>query len=493
MLKNVSGYLLLLLLCGCAEAGLSSSNARVDAHANPQQEDVPNILIVLADDLGTESLSLYGRNHRNAETPNLNQLAAKGTRFERFWAQPTCSTSRASALTGRYAFRHGVQGPLWNYAHRLGVDIPSPPRGAPKELNYTPLGVVKPGVKQILPQNMKPPVGLSSDEVLLPAILKESAGYATAAFGKWHLAADSNGWFDHPNLAGFDHFSGPIEGTIPSHFAWPHVENGNPRVQTGYIDQYSVNEARRWIQSVPDEQPWFVWFSFINPHYPFHKPPSELIHSDSLKNLDPEGVSDENTSLYFRAQVEAMDSLFGQLLAAIPDEQRNNTVVIWLGDNGDDVWARPREERGSRRFKMTGFEGGVNVPVIVKGPNVSRGAINNSLVHIVDLFNTVLDFAAIDASERTDGKVLDSLSLKPLLTGEKTTSARKWMLSEVAMREVGVAIKTVRNQDYKLIRSKHGEQLFNLTSDPDESTDLLDDMSPEDQRNYRELRAKLEP
>ena len=137
----------------------------------------PNILIILADDMGTEVLSSYGFGNPTAVTPTLDRLAAEGVRFERFWAQPTCTPSRAAALTGRYAHRTGVAGPLRHYWALLDAPPPEPPAHATTELYYTPLELAESGEAEV----MKPPPpplpdgrsrGLSTQEIILPRALK---------------------------------------------------------------------------------------------------------------------------------------------------------------------------------------------------------------------------------------------------------------------------------------------------------------------------------
>ncbi|MEM9533912.1 MAG: sulfatase-like hydrolase/transferase, partial [Pseudomonadota bacterium] len=413
-------------------AGCGSVADAPPERQTPTPPPPPNFLILVADDLGVDSLAAYGENPRNASTPSLDRLMADGMRFTQFWAQPTCSPTRASTLTGRYAFRTGVSEPLWAQEDLLGVPSPEPPAGSPMELDYSPMGPRKRGEPMKHPSgiNMRnpppgvAPTGPTSDEVLLPAALKRLATpYATAAFGKWHLADRRNGWLDHPNQAGFDHFSGLIAGAIESLFAWQHVENGQPSQQFGYVDQYSVDAALDWITRQPERQPWFVWLSFVNPHEPFHKPPASLLHSPELKALDPRGVTDGNTPTYFRAQVEAMDSLVGQLLDGLPPAERARTYVIWFGDNGDERWARSPSERRPNRFKSTLYQGGIHVPLVIAGPGISAGSINHSMAHVVDVFGTVLELAGASTSAMLDDRLIDAQSFAGQLLGRENADA----------------------------------------------------------------------
>lgn len=455
----------------------------------------PNFLILVADDLGVDSIGLYGENSRNVNTPNLDELAAQGMRFSQFWSQPACSPMRASTLTGRYSFRHGVGGPLFFADPTVyGVPIPEVPAGTPKELDYTPLGAVDPANATSGLSRLSPRPGLNSDELLLPAVLKSlSQPYATAAFGKWHLADRENGLLRHPNNAGFDHFSGPIDGVVPSFYAWPHVENGEPSQQFGYVDQTSVDNALEWINAQDGDKPWFVWFSFINPHEPFHVPPKELIQSDELRNLNEHYLTHDNIPQYFQAMVEAMDSHVGQILAGIPEDVRKNTYVIWLGDNGDDRWARDQKDINSQRFKMSTYEGGVNVPFIATGPGIPAGSVNPALAHVVDLFGTVIELAGGDVGEATQGRTIDSHSLAGQLLAKDGAPQRSWVYTDIDIPGIPQGqMSAVRNAEYKLVRKRQGDEFYYIAKDPDEQHNLIENMDQHAEENYQALKSQLD-
>lgn len=497
------GLVVLALLAACGqrsdEAQAPAGGAAAAAAGSSQP---PNILIILADDLGVDSIGAFGQHERNAATASLDKLAERGMRFSRFWSQPTCSPTRVSALTGRYSFRHGVTGPLWGQEDHLGVPMPAPPPGSPKELDYSPFGPRTPEILQVESNMRNPPPGAapkgpSPDELMLPALLKAlPTPYATAAVGKWHMADRENGWLDHPNDVGFDYFSGPLSGALPSFFAWQHVENGESSRQFGYVDQFSVRTALRWLEGRAPGQPWFLWFSFVNPHEPFHKPPAELIQSEELQALHPEGVTGDNIPLYFKAQVEAMDTLVGQLLAGIPQEQLANTYIFWLGDNGDDVWVRPASEQSPspNRFKITVYEGGVRVPFIVAGPGVRANAVNSSLAHAVDLFDTVVELAGGDAQTARQGRTIDSQSFAGQLLSQQDAPARQWNYTDLNISpRFGGHISAIRNDAYKLITRPDKEELYHLPSDPGERRNLLEatDADAAALENYAALKGQL--
>ena len=484
LLGSVLFTLCALLVAGCSPPKVSEQQVE---SANPA--DRPNFLILVADDLGVDGFASYGANPRNAQTLTIDRLAADGMLFTQFWTQPVCSPTRASALTGKYAFRHGVEGPVWGYEDQMGVPVPQAPEDAPLELDYGPFGLAEPRA-WMRPPPVLPP-GLRRDEFTLPMALK-ALGYATAAVGKWHLADLDNGWLEHPNLAGFDYFSGPLAGALSSLFAWQHVENGVPRQESGYVDAHSVDDALKWINGVAEAKPWFVWFSFVNPHEPFHKPPEDLIHSQALRDLDPQGVAEENVPLYFKAQIEAMDALAGRLLAGLSDADFANTYVIWFGDNGDDRWARSIEERKVNRYKITLYEGGVRVPFIAVGPGISPGIRNDSLGHAVDLFSTVLDLAGEAPPTSQPGHVLDSQSLVAQLKSTPGAPARSWNYTDINMGLGGGRSSAIRDAEYKLIVTPKTEELYHLAADSQETTNLVANMDEQAQIHYQALKHQLQ-
>ena len=454
----------------------------------------PNILVIIADDLGTESLAVYGIGEETAVTPNIDRLAERGVRFERFWSQPVCSPTRAAILTGRYAFRTGVRGPIQYLWSELDSPTPVSPAFATVELQYEPFGRADSGEAMVLSprRGAVRPLGPARTELMLPAVLKTLPDrYATAAIGKWHLVDLLNGKLEHPNEAGFDDYSGGLFGAPTSFFAWRHVQNGRLTAESGYYDQRVNQDAIRWIADRGDE-PWFLWLAYSNPHVPIHKPPRELLHSGA-RDLEPNPATDADNRAYFFAQVEAMDTLIGELLDSIAGDVLENTYVIFLGDNGTDRWADPPAPRDPLRAKGTVYEGGISVPLIVAGPGISGGRVTRPLAHAVDLFSTIIELAGADpASALPDGLDIDSISLVPTLLERGPQEQRGWLLSEGSLGPVtGTA---VRDERYKLIRINDREELYDLTTDPNELDDLLPALSLDDgaRSSYERLRTVID-
>ena len=472
-----------------AIAGLALSASAVGA---------PNILVILADDMGTEVLSSYGLGSPTAVTPTLDRLASEGVRFERFWSQPTCTPSRAAALTGRYAHRTGVMAPLRHYWALLDSPVPEPPAHATTELYYSVLALEESGEAEVT-QPPPPPLpdgrsrGLSTQELLLPQVLKSlPEPYATAAVGKWHLTDLVNGGVDHPNAVGFDYYSGSLFGLPASFFAWRHVENGRITAESGYIDRRVTQDAIRWIGE-QGEAPWFLWLSFTNPHVPVHLPPRDLLHSEA-RDLEANFQGEERNQAYFLAQVEAMDTLIGQLLDSIPEEVLENTYVIFLSDNGTDKWVNPPAPRDPARVKITVYEGGINVPLIVTGPGISGGRVEQPLAHVVDLFATVLELAGADAAGvLPESLVIDSVSMAPYLFQADLPSRRSWVLSEGLMGGGAFGGTAIRDERYKLLVMPDREEFYDIEADPHELAPLsVETLSAAARSAYDRLKGQVD-
>jgi arylsulfatase A-like enzyme len=405
-----------------------------------------NILFVIADDYGTDSLSLYNTNARASlpPTPNINSLYDSGVLFRNAYAYPTCAPTRSCLMTGRSGFRTGI-----------GFTIGG---------------------------------GLQANELTIPEILTAhpQLGYRYASIGKWHLGAQPT----DPNVrGGWPHFSGSIPLGVEDYFRWSKTVNGATTITTNYATTDNVNDALAWIQRQGTTN-WFLWLAFNAPHTPFHKPPNYL-HSYEALPGDQNSIN-QNPRPYFEAMTEAMDTELGRLLSHI---DRSNTVVIFIGDNGTtgEVVQPPFL---STRAKFTLYEGGLRVPMIISGPVVANPRRENTnLVHTVDLFATILELAGANLQEALPTNTLrDSHSLLPILTNGPV-QPREWVLSEqfdgsLTPAEQGRAI---RDETFKLIRFKSGtEEFYNLLVDPYETTNLLANaLTAEQSTNYTALTATL--
>jgi arylsulfatase A-like enzyme len=410
----------------------------------------PNILLVVADDYGVDSSSLYNTNSKASlpPTPTINSLVTNGVLFRNAYAYPTCSATRAALLTGRYGFRTG-----WGLA-------------------------IAPGDTTVLLGN----------EPTLPKILTQNPqlGYRQASIGKWHLGFNPT---DPNSLGGWPHFSGALSYGLDSYFRWEKIVDGVTSTSTTYATTDNVNDALSWIQQQGTNN-WFLWLGFNAPHDPFHKPPNDL---HSYKNLPTDQASiDANPRPYFEAMTEAMDTELGRLLKSI---DRSNTVVIFVGDNGTpgEVIQPPYPKT---RGKFTLYEGGIHVPMIISGPTVKNpNREATEPVHLIDLYSTILELAGADLNSALPAHVIfDSRSLMPFLTNDANVS-RSWTFTEEfpdPAVDPGQSGRAIRDEALKVIHFANGSQsIFDLNADPTEQKNLVGHLTAEQSARIDTLNARL--
>jgi len=394
-----------------------------------------NILLIISDDLGADSAACYGDAGAFASTPNIESLCQRGVVFRNAWANPLCSPTRASMLTGRYGFRTGVG----HLANNNGG-------------------------------------GLPNSEFTIPEALDANAdlGYSHACFGKWHLSDRTNGGMNHPNRAGFSHFSGGLRGGVQDYYSWPKVVNGEQSNETNYATTENVDDAIDWIEG--QEGPWFLWLAFNAPHTPLHLPPAGLHSHDDLTGTAAD-ISNRPRE-YFGAMIEAMDSEIGRLWAEIGPEMMANTDVIYLGDNGTGRTNAP-EGVSTRSGKGSLYEGGVHVPLVIAGPSVVDGGRDvEGLVDLTDIYATVVELAGGDMENTVPAGVeVDSVSLLPYLVDPQAEDLRPWAFTQLfgggRQGNMNTQGHTIRDDRYKLIRFlDNTEEFYDLQADPREQNNL---------------------
>jgi len=426
-----------------------------------------NVLLIIADDMGTDSHSLYNSSGTAdlPPTPNIDALKATGVQFRNAYAQPTCSPTRASMMTGRQAFRTGVT------------------------------TAVSANDGQLM-----------AGEFTLPRAFQanDSLGYSLAHFGKWHLTIGNDMANDPANIGGWPHYSGSLNGGLiggnggtGTYTSWTKTIDGVTGPINGtatYATTDTTNDAITWIDA-RGANPWFAWVAYNAPHSPFHKPPSDLHTYDTTVpswNTLPIGA---NQRTHFNAAIEALDTEIGRLLSSMSPAVLANTWVIFVGDNGTPPQV-VQDPFSSTHAKNTLYEGGVRVPLLISGPDViNPDRESTDLVHVVDLYSTILEMAGIDvAATQPVVKPIDSESLMPQLA-DQSVAARE-ILSESFGSTLAddVSGSTVRAGDYKLIRFSDGsERLHYLPSDSDEQTNLLlSPLSNDVQNAHDQLTAKLD-
>ena len=438
------------------------------------QERQPNILLLISDDIGVEQFPMFGIGAEPASTPKLDALAARGMRFSRVWAQAMCSPTRATIIAGRYGFRTGV-----GLGVRAGGFVGPYPE-APERAAGTPTEVyedIPRDVRPYLSQYSDPALpgdaaGLPLDELTLPAQLKLAAApYSTAVIGKWHLADSTNGWLEHPGRAGFDQYSVLMVNAPESFYAWWENVDGTMEERRGYTPGRKIDDALDWIGAQGDE-PWFLWLAFNLAHYPHHVPDVEELDTSATSPADPRAALD--------VMVARLDQEIGRLLEGIDDETLDNTVVVFVGDNGTtgNSIDPPFHQN---RAKFTIYEGGLRVPLIIAGPGIPQGAASNALVNTTDLYATILELAGAPVPQ---DRPMDSVSLLPYFDDPARPSLRSWLYADQFDTEQGVENGgyAVRDDRYKLVKIRERTELYDLTLDLGEASDLLEDGISDEER-----------
>ena len=375
----------------------------------------PNILLIIVDDMGLDATPNYNIDGIKPNMPILQSLMSNGIKFNNLWSYPLCTPTRASILTGKYGFRTEVT--------NVGQNLSSNEQSIQNYLD-----------------------GMNS-------------GYSHAVIGKWHLSGD----ISHPNAIGIDEYTGVLGGGVQSYWNWNLVENMQSSKSTEYTTTKFTDLAINWIGS--QNQPWFLWLAYNAPHTPFHLPPSELYSQVGLAS-DQSSI-DANPLPYYLAMLEAMDTEMGRLINSMSQEERDNTFIVFIGDNGTPnqvVQTYP-----NRRAKNSLYQGGVNVPMVISGKNVERkGVEEEALLCTTDLFATIAGIAGSNISEINDSKNFKSMFNAPGIT------VRDYVYSEIG-DDINNLDHTIRNDKYKLMKFSSGnEALYHLAEDPLESINLLD-------------------
>jgi len=420
--------------------------------------DRPNILFIIADDLGAESVSLYPDlvgDSGAVPIPNLEALAEDGLVFDNAWASPVCSPTRGTILSGLYG-------------HRTGVTT----------------------VGNVLP---------TSTVTLFDRLSADSPTYEHALFGKYHVGGGNSssvdplpgaaypqapGVLQHVRDLGITTFRGILAGGINDYFNWTTWDINAPEATTTTfattaLTDYAIDFIHEHEEEKPDE-PWFVYQSYNAPHAiigggaPFQVPPSELHSVDIPGNPAPGTVA---TSIpVYKALVQSLDTEIGRLLAEVDLEK---TTVIFVGDNGTPGGVKDTGT-GVRASKGGVYEGGVHVPLVIAGAGVTRQGREDDLFVVSDIYASVLDLSGVPTSH-----VNNSYSVKPLLSDETATNGRTHSFTEVSN---GTSNRSyaVRDKRFKLVAISQQRGLYDLVADPLETTNLYTNPA------YAAVRATLD-
>jgi cytochrome c peroxidase len=375
-----------------------------------------NVLLIILDDWGIDRSPLDNSSPPAQALPNMPHLATlaeSGLRFTRAYVNPTCSPTRASIMTGRWAHQTGVYSP---------------------------------GTSD----------NFSTDEITLPeAFTAAGATHAMALIGKWHLGSGDSGY---STTGGWDEFYGITGGGVGNYLNWTKNVNGATENSTTYTTTDQVNEAIAFIrrsENANDPQPWFCWVALNAPHTPFHDPPAGLAPLIDPGNpalgvaYSTQAAGESTDEWNYRKMLEALDTELGRLLANVPA----NTNIILIGDNGTPAQV-VTEPFSSAHAKGSLYEGGIRVPMVVAGPAVDDTLVNtttDSVVHAVDLYSSILELASIDpAAVAPPSALSQSKSIVPILDGTDQTS--RYLIAEGGDNaNRGRVIIPADYPDYKLI------------------------------------------
>jgi len=395
----------------------------------------PNIIVILADDLGRGEYSAFGT--KDIRTPNIDRLCNEGLTFDNFYANScVCSPSRAALLTGCFPNRVGVPGVI---------------REEDNDNNW---GWLSPRVK-LLPQLLKP------------------AGYDSAIVGKWHLGINSP---NTPTERGFDRFDGFLGDMMDDY--WTHLRHGynfmrhNKEVvmPEGHATDVFTDWACRYLdERSKNPQPFFLYLAYNAPHDPIQPKPDWL---EKVRSREP-GISEKRAKLV--ALIEHLDDGIGKVLTKLDDTGlAKNTLVIFTSDNGG-VLNNGANNGPWRSGKTHMYEGGLRVPGVARWPeHIAPGAHSNRVSLLMDIFPTAIEAAGLTPPEGIDG-----VSFLPTLRGEEQTEPTRDLY--FVWREGGTVFQggtseALRQGDWKLLHDTPFSpmELYNVKDDPQETTNLAD-------------------
>lgn len=421
--------------------------------------DKPNVLFILADDLGWSDTTLYGTT-KLYQTPNLERLAARGMTFTRAYsASPLCSPTRSAILTGLSPARTGITTPN---CHEPAVFLAATTgKAAP------------PSKKSIAPI---PPTRLKTDYPTLTKSLK-AAGYATGHFGKWHLGPEPYSPLEHGFDVDIPHHPGPgPAGSFVAPWKYPDFQEKSPGE---HIEDRMADEAVAWMEQ-QEGKPFFLNYWMFSVHAPFDAK-KDLIEKHRSR-IDP---ADEQRSPTYAAMVESMDDAVGTLLDALDHLGiAEKTIVIFTADNGGNRYneidgTTPTSNRPLRGGKATMFEGGVRVPGVIVWPGMTKpGSRSDTPIQSEDYWPTLHEGLQLPNEA---GAVRDGISVLPALKGEAMPERPlfRYFPHDPGVPDWLPPSVSVSRGDWKLIRIFHGGEngahrhlLYDLAKDPGETTNL---------------------
>lgn len=407
----------------------------------------PNIIIILADDLGWGDVGFHGS---AIKTPNIDKFAKDGVVLNRYYTAPICSPTRAGLLTGRYPNRVGIR------------ETTIPPWSD---------------------------FGLDTAEQLIPQMLAEAGYRNRALIGKWHLGHNTLQY--HPMRRGFTHFYGHLNGAIDY---FTHKREGEtdwhndyePSKDKGYSTNLLTDETVKCINSyAKGTEPFFIYVAFNAPHGPLQAPDEDLKENgfDPAKGRFTGGGGDEgeesgnqfhgNTAKQtYAAMVTNMDKGIGKILKALKDQNIDeNTLVLFHSDNGAAGNGAVSSHGELRGFKFDEWEGGVRAPAVIRWPaaGLKGGNQLEQVMGYIDVFPTFREIAGIISPVKNK---LDGISMWPVLNGKSQNIDRTFYLGHGAIIQGNW--KLIKDMGIRKMQMKEGDMLFNIPPDYSEKTNLKD-------------------
>ena len=408
-----------------SEANITSASIR---------ETQPNVIILLADDLGWADLGFRGS---DIQTPNIDRLAAEGLHLERLYVMPICTPTRAALMTGRDPMKLGAA-----YA------------------GFQPW------------QNG----GVSPEEHFMPESFK-AAGYQTAMVGKWHLGHTTEPLV--PNSRGFDHFVGHLNTQID--FFDHSVAKGHDLQENGISiqkkNQYATDihgdEAARFIDEIRDpNKPFFLYVPFLAPHTPMQAP-------EALKAKYPTRLDRPFAKKTYAAMVDSLDQNIGKILKSLDNNNlADNTIVLFFSDNGG-IEVFGSDNGPYRGGKLETFEGGIRVGGVIRWPDIiPAGTRTDSVVSIMDIFPTIANMASVNMGHEKpiDGinRWADIRGDDPTARGDLYFGSNSPMFNRYHVSVMEDRFKLVQVIDHQSSSTEVENFLFDIIADPGEQTNLAD-------------------
>lgn len=447
------------------------------AEKSTDTSNLPNIILIVADDLGLNDVSCYGNS--SVQTPNIDQLAKEGIKCTKgYVSSPICAPSRCGILTGRYQQRCGFETQQMEFYPTNLIEYFTGKYFSEKDSSW----VV--ATKPHYPREWEiAKQGIPPSEITLAQLLKKE-DYATAIIGKWHLGKNSS--VNVPNKCGFDYQYGcygaftlyaakEVEENIVNHkrntfeakYQWQMARKDDAMIfennkkiknETQYLTDAIRDRSIRFIEQNKDK-PFFLYIPFTAPHEPFQ---AQL----DLFAKEYTHVNNKGKAVY-NAIIRSMDNAIGEILQKVKDlNLEENTLIIFLSDNGPATYTKVADSKPLKGGKLTQFEGGIKVPFIFKWKNhLPENSIYTQPIISLDIFPTLASITGIDLPK---DRIIDGVNLMPFLTEQNTEKPHEklfWRSDH---------IHAIIKGDYKLIYSSRDNwiELYNIKTDPIEKSNL---------------------